>query len=164
MTVRMTPALVEDVAWLAETGESLSGAAVRLGYTDARALERALYRAGRTDLFHTLRRREERTGSDRHASASARAQRRRAALHLVPSVPTHVNDLDQLKEQLVELAGPLPPSRVTALLGAADYDALVKAAWSCFLAAVNGRGTGSDDMRDRRREQAARALIAAARR
>jgi hypothetical protein len=124
-SVRMTPALVEDVAWLAETGESLNGAARRLGYRDAGTLERALYRAGRTDLFHLLRHREEPAAADRHASAPP--QRRRAGLRLVASARTPVTNLDQLKEQLVDLAGVLPPSRIAALRGAADHDALVKA-------------------------------------
>lgn len=51
--------LVEDAAWLVETGECWSQAVIRLGYAGhADALERRLYRAGRPDLFNALRSRE----------------------------------------------------------------------------------------------------------
>ena len=50
-------ALVEDVDWLARTGETPERAAARLGRTVG-ALERALLRAGRPDLVTALKRNE----------------------------------------------------------------------------------------------------------
>lgn len=51
--------LVEDVQWLAETGECWSQAVIRTGYHGhPEALERRLTRAGHYDLVTTLRRRE----------------------------------------------------------------------------------------------------------
>jgi hypothetical protein len=44
---------LEDVAWMAATGESLTGAARRLGVT-ASGLEKWLDRRGRSDLTHAL--------------------------------------------------------------------------------------------------------------
>lgn len=49
-------ALIEDLEWMADTGESLDGAAERLNTTPV-ALERALYRHGRHDLATTLKQR-----------------------------------------------------------------------------------------------------------
>ena len=47
---------IEDIEWMAETGESLDGAAARLGVRPA-SLERRLERMGRHDLVQRLRRR-----------------------------------------------------------------------------------------------------------
>jgi hypothetical protein len=44
----------EDIEWMAETGESLEGAAARLG-TTIKSLEAVLRRRGRADLVHALR-------------------------------------------------------------------------------------------------------------
>lgn len=46
---------VDEVEWLAAAGETLGGAAVRLGYKDAKVLERTLYRARRYDLVTRMR-------------------------------------------------------------------------------------------------------------
>ena len=46
-------ALIEDVTWMARTGETLQGAAARLGVHPA-SLARALARAGRADLTRAL--------------------------------------------------------------------------------------------------------------
>ena len=48
---------IEDVEWMAETGECLTGAASRLGVQPT-TLERFLYRAGRADLYRVLKGRE----------------------------------------------------------------------------------------------------------
>lgn len=48
---------IEDVAWMVETGESISGAVKRFGMTYG-ALEKALTRANRLDLLRALSRRE----------------------------------------------------------------------------------------------------------
>ena len=48
---------IEDVEWMAETGETWTNAARRLG-VQARSLERRLLREGRQDLITTMRRRE----------------------------------------------------------------------------------------------------------
>lgn len=53
--VTMCAAVLEDAEWLVDTGETLAGAAVRLGYRNEGALERALNRAGRHDLVRALR-------------------------------------------------------------------------------------------------------------
>ena len=45
---------IEDIEWMAETGESLDGAAARLGVRPA-SLERRLERMGRHDLAQRLR-------------------------------------------------------------------------------------------------------------
>lgn len=50
-------ALIEDVEWMAETGECLTGAAERLG-RNPEALATTLQRFGRVDLARTLRSRE----------------------------------------------------------------------------------------------------------
>jgi hypothetical protein len=57
---RSPEALVEDVEWLLRTGESLAQALVRLGMS-REALEVALRRAERTDLWRSLTGREELT-------------------------------------------------------------------------------------------------------
>jgi hypothetical protein len=51
------PLHIEDVEWMAETGECITGAARRLGRS-VDALERALIRAGRRDLLRLLVSRE----------------------------------------------------------------------------------------------------------
>ena len=48
---------IEDIEWMAETGECLTGAAARLGVQPT-TLERFLYRAGRADLYRVLKGRE----------------------------------------------------------------------------------------------------------
>jgi cytosine/adenosine deaminase-related metal-dependent hydrolase len=50
-----TEAVIEDCEFMAATGESLSGAAERLGYRHRDVLERVLYRAERYDLVSRLR-------------------------------------------------------------------------------------------------------------
>lgn len=50
---------IEDIEWMAENGESLSGAAARLGVTVS-ALDRHLRRGGHTDIITTLLRHEPR--------------------------------------------------------------------------------------------------------
>lgn len=50
-----TEAVVEDCEWMARWGESLTGAARRLGYRDRKVLERTLWRAGRPDLTAVLK-------------------------------------------------------------------------------------------------------------
>lgn len=52
---RRRAARVEDAVFMAETGESLEGAAARLAMAPG-ALERALYRAGRVDVVRRMRR------------------------------------------------------------------------------------------------------------
>jgi hypothetical protein len=49
--------LIEDLEWMADTGESLQGAAARLQRTAA-AIERSLLRNGRSDLVSRLRARD----------------------------------------------------------------------------------------------------------
>lgn len=48
-------AVIEDCEWMARWGETLTGAAHRLGYANRHALERVLYRAGRQDLIAALK-------------------------------------------------------------------------------------------------------------
>ncbi|MBO9556738.1 hypothetical protein [Cellulomonas sp.] len=48
-------AVVEDCEWMARWGESLTGAARRLGYRDRKVLDRTLQRAGRYDLIAALK-------------------------------------------------------------------------------------------------------------
>lgn len=60
---------IEDAQWLADTGESWSMAAIRLGYgTNLIALERRLHRHGRFDLITTLRSHEIRNPADTRAA------------------------------------------------------------------------------------------------
>lgn len=54
---RAREALIEDVEWMAETGECLTGAARRLG-RNPEALATTLQRFGRIDLARALRARE----------------------------------------------------------------------------------------------------------
>lgn len=54
---RSAPIHIEDVEWMAETGEVWTEAAKRLG-VHPKTLERRLARAGRQDLVTTLRTRE----------------------------------------------------------------------------------------------------------
>ena len=53
----LTPDHLEDVEWMAETGESWAGALTRLGITGS-TLERFLYRHDRADLVAALKGRE----------------------------------------------------------------------------------------------------------
>ena len=55
--VQLTTDHLEDVEWMAETGESFDRAAERLGVKPA-SLERFLQRRGRRDLIAALKRRE----------------------------------------------------------------------------------------------------------
>ena len=51
------PLHIEDIEWMAETGECLTGAARRLG-VQPKSVERFLYRNGRMDLHRVLKGRE----------------------------------------------------------------------------------------------------------
>lgn len=48
-------AVVEDCEWMARWGETLTGAAERLGYRSRDVLDRVLQRAGRPDLIAALK-------------------------------------------------------------------------------------------------------------
>lgn len=50
-----TAAVVEDCEFMADAGETLTGAARRLGYRDRSVLDRVLARAGRADLVARLK-------------------------------------------------------------------------------------------------------------
>lgn len=50
-----TEAVVEDCEWMARWGETLTGAAERLGYRSRDVLDRVLQRAGRPDLIAALK-------------------------------------------------------------------------------------------------------------
>jgi hypothetical protein len=67
-------AVVEDCEWMARWGESLTGAARRLGYRDRKVLDRTLQRAGRYDLIAALKAAE--TDDLRAAHNAARRGRR----------------------------------------------------------------------------------------
>lgn len=56
-TLRPSSIEVEDVEWMAQTGESLTGACRRLGRS-AGTLQKAMARAGRSDLYRVLANRE----------------------------------------------------------------------------------------------------------
>lgn len=56
-TPRHAPIEIEDVEWMVETGEVLSGACRRLGKS-VNTFERALARVGRSDLYRALAARE----------------------------------------------------------------------------------------------------------
>jgi len=71
-----TEAVVEDCEWMARWGESLTGAAGRLGYRSRDVLDRVLQRAGRADLVAALKARE----SDELYAAAMSNRRRRHAL------------------------------------------------------------------------------------
>lgn len=53
--LRRTQDVIEDCEWMARWGESLTGAATRLGYRSRNVLERVLCRAGRPDLVAALK-------------------------------------------------------------------------------------------------------------
>lgn len=61
---RRTRARAEDLAWLAQTGETLEGAATRLE-TTVTAIEAWCRKNSRTDLFHALTANSNRLGSIR---------------------------------------------------------------------------------------------------
>jgi hypothetical protein len=48
-------AVVEDCEWMARFGETLTGAAIRLGHSSRKTLDRTLWRAGRPDLIARLK-------------------------------------------------------------------------------------------------------------
>lgn len=55
---------MEDCEWMARWGETLTGAAHRLGYRSRDVLDRVLQRAHRPDLIAQLKAREKQTGID----------------------------------------------------------------------------------------------------
>lgn len=73
---RRLPDVVEDCEWMARWGETLTGAAQRLGYATRGSLERTLLRANRPDLVAALKAPE----SDALAEEGMRGRRRRHSL------------------------------------------------------------------------------------
>lgn len=53
-TLYYSAARLEDAEWMAETGESLTGAARRLGYRNVDSFERFLRDRGRLDILKRL--------------------------------------------------------------------------------------------------------------
>jgi hypothetical protein len=69
-------AVVEDCEFMAAMGETFTGAAARLGYSNRKNLERVLWRARRGDLVRRLKAHEE----DELIAERARDVRRRHRL------------------------------------------------------------------------------------
>lgn len=60
-TKRNVEHVIEDVEWLARSGESRVMIVARLGYSEPRSLARVLHRAGRHDLAQQFERKTEGT-------------------------------------------------------------------------------------------------------